>query len=116
MVPVHDQKTLPDASGMDERKARRRAASIAARLYGAVTAPCPVRVLDLTHLGCRVSASQLLSVGAFVTLELPHFTDVNGWVAWSLDGEIGLDFAHPLPPRVVDYILDRAAPSSQHSA
>ena len=116
MVPTHDPTTLPAASDMDERKARRRAASLAARLYSTVTAPCSVRVLDLTHLGCRVSTSQVLSVGAFVTLEVPHFTAINGWVAWSLDGEIGLDFAHPLPLRVVDYILDRAAPSSRHSA
>ncbi len=116
MVATHDPTTLPAASGMDERKAKRIAASIAARLSGAVTVPCPVRVLDLTHLGCRVSTSQVLSVGAFVTLALPHFTDINGWVAWSLDGEIGLDFAHPLPLRVVDYILDRASPSSRHSA
>jgi hypothetical protein len=38
---------------------------------------------------------------------VPKFTNVQGWVAWSSPTAIGVDFAHPLPSRVLEYIIEQ---------
>lgn len=65
------------------------------------------RIADITHLGCRIQADDLPSVGTYVTVVIPQFAGVAGWVAWRKNGEAGLDFGHPLPDAVLDEVLRR---------
>lgn len=103
---------LPDWLDLESRKAERVRIGLAAELFGNRTERTSVRVLDLTSLGCRVAAAPSVSVGAFVTVAIPYFTDISAWVAWSKKDELGLDFANPLPSRVVEHVIGLSARQS----
>lgn len=60
---------------------------------------------DITRLGCRVTLQQNISVGTFVTLAIPAFVELFGWVAWSGPHVAGIDFSHPLPPAVLEHVI-----------
>lgn len=60
---------------------------------------------DITRSGCRVLIHQRVSVGTFVTLAIPTFVEMFGWVAWSNDHALGIDFSHTLPPAVLAHVV-----------
>ena len=64
-----------------------------------------VHLTDLTYRRCCLSTKQGVSVGSFVTIHVPGYTEINGWIAWVKNGEVGLDFADPLPHAVTEYVL-----------
>lgn len=67
----------------------------------------PVRITDCTALGCRIKTPLTVTVGTFVHVAIPNFAEVPGWVAWSSSEAIGVDFSHPLPNRVLEYIIEQ---------
>ena len=69
-----------------------------------------VKVTDCTTRGCRIETDLGVTVGTFVQIIIPCFTDVQGWVAWSSPAAIGIDFAHPLPGKVLEYIIEKNDP------
>lgn len=85
-------------------------ASVAAEKFGT----CAVKVTDCTIRGCRIEANLNVTVGTFVQIAIPNFTDVQGWVAWSRPTAIGVDFAHPLPSRVLEYVIELNDPFLNH--
>lgn len=89
----------------DERKADRLRLSLPAQMSSDRFDTINVRLTDLTGLGCRLSTAERVSMGVFVTVHIPGFTQISGWVAWSEDGELGLDFANPLPDPVTGFIV-----------
>jgi hypothetical protein len=97
----------PAWQGKEQRHAVRIvvdwAASLAAEKFGTK----PVKITDCTNRGCRIESDLALTVGTFVQIGVPQFTDVTGWVAWSSPGAMGVDFSHPLPSRVLEYIIER---------
>jgi hypothetical protein len=97
--------------GKEQRQAVRIvvdwAASVAADKFGSKT----VRITDCTNRGCRIETDLAVTVGTFVNVIIPQFTDVPGWVAWSSPDAMGIDFSHPLPRRVLEYIIERNNPS-----
>lgn len=64
-------------------------------------------MLDITHLGCRIRIERAPSIGTHVSIVIPAFADVAGWIVWKADGEAGIDFAHPLPADVLAEIIRR---------
>jgi hypothetical protein len=46
-----------------------------------------------------------VTVGTFVTLAIPTFVEMFGWVAWSTDHALGISFSHALPPAVLDHVV-----------
>lgn len=92
---------------LEERKAVRIpvdwAATVAADKFGSET----VRITDCTQLGCRIETSLAVTTGTFVHVAIPNFADVPGWVAWSSPEAFGVDFSHPLPNRVLEYIIEK---------
>lgn len=108
--------SLPQASGYpawltrEERKAGRIAVKWNATLVSATSgeeAGCQMR--DITHLGCRIRMANAPSMGTHVTIAIPAFTSVAGWIVWQADGEVGVDFAHPLPDDVLTEVIRRNA-------
>lgn len=81
-------------------------ASIAADKFGSRA----VKVTDCTIRGCRIETDLSVTVGTFVQIDIPNFTDVQGWVAWSSSEAIGVDFAHPLPSKVLGYLIEQNDP------
>lgn len=78
-------------------------ASVAAEKFGSRA----VRITDCTNRGCRIETNLSVTVGTFVQITIPKFTDVQGWVAWSSPAAIGIDFSHPLPSKILDYIIEQ---------
>jgi hypothetical protein len=72
--------------------------------------PKRVRITDCTSRGCRIETDLAAAVGTFVHVALPLFTDVPGWIAWSSADALGIDFSHPLPSRVLEYIIEQNDP------
>lgn len=94
---------------LDERKLPRSPVQLRATLRCDKTPEWSVEVTDMTELGCRVAVPERLSVGTFVTLSIPTFVDVVGWVVWTTDAALGIDFSHPLPRGVLEHVVGRSA-------
>lgn len=100
----------PGWTGKEQRTAVRIVvdweASVAADKFDS----CAVKITDCSNRGCRVETDLGVTVGTFVQLAIPNFTDVQGWVAWSSPAAIGVDFAHPLPGKVLEYLIEHNDP------
>ena len=105
MTSRSSKPEYPSWLAEDERKAVRIpvnwAATVAADKFGIEA----VRITDCTRLGCRIETRLAVSIGTFVHVAIPQFAEVPGWVAWSSPEAIGVDFSHPLPNRVLEFIV-----------
>ena len=103
------QPEYPSWLAEDERKAVRIpvdwAATVAADQFGTEA----VRISDCTRVGCRVETRLAVTIGTFVHVAIPNFADFPGWVAWSSPEAIGVNFSHPLPNRVLEFIIEQNA-------
>lgn len=97
----------PSWLAADERKAVRIPVDWSATVTADKFDTQIVRIRDCTQLGCRIETRLAVTVGTFVHVAIPNFADVPGWVAWSSPEAIGVDFSHPLPNRVLEYIVGR---------
>ena len=120
MAPYPAPSTLPSWLVSDERQANRLPLSLPAQMSSNRFDMTAVHLTDLTYQGCRLSTEQGVSVGSFVTIHVSGFTEINGWIAWVKNGEVGLDFANPLPHAVTEHVLrlglSNAPPSEGHHA
>ncbi|MEG3166511.1 hypothetical protein U1701_18190 [Sphingomonas sp. PB2P19] len=89
----------------DERKAVRIPVDWLATIAAVKFETQPVRIVDCTTSGCRIETAFAVTVGTFVHVAIPKFTEVPGWVAWSRPNAIGIDFSHPLPNLVLEHII-----------
>jgi hypothetical protein len=107
MASRSSKPEYPSWLAEDERKAVRIpvdwSATVAADKFGTEA----VRISDCTRLGCRIETRLAVTIGTFVHVAIPNFADVPGWVAWSSSEAIGIDFSHPLPNRVLEYIIEQ---------
>lgn len=94
-----------DVSGLDERAERRVSLRLRAVLKCDKTPTQQVIATDFTRTGCRAVIQRRVSVGTFVTLAIPTFVEVFGWVAWSTDHALGINFSHNLPPPVLAHVV-----------
>ena len=106
LMSLHPAPAIPPGSPVDdERQATRLPLLLTAQMSSDRFEATAVRLTDLTGRGCRLSTAQLVSVGTFVTVHILGFTEIGGWIAWARDGEVGLDFANPLPDAVTGHVL-----------
>ena len=98
----------------EERQAHRVAVAWEGVLCSIGSAGRPCRILDFTHLGCRVQVEEAPSMGSRVGIVIPAFAEVVGWIAWRADGQAGIDFAHPLPDDLLQDILVRNSTQGEH--
>ena len=91
-------------NGFDERKAARVPLRLAVVMKCDKHPTQQVTLTDLTRFGCQVATHRRVTVGTFVTLDIPGYVDVFGWVAWTHGSKLGIDFAHALPPGVMAHI------------
>lgn len=94
-----------DVSSFDERAERRVSLRLRAVLKCDRTPIQEVIATDFTRTGCRAVIQRHVSVGTFVTLAIPTFVEVFGWVAWSTDHALGINFSHALPPAVLAHVV-----------
>ena len=93
---------LPAWLDINERQAERCPLDLAATIQTArELGEHPIRVLDISTRGCLLALPGGTIVGRYATVNLPNGLAVEGWVAWSKDDRLGLDFARPLPTGVL---------------
>lgn len=90
---------------VDERRAVRVPTELVAGLRWGEALPENVIVTDMTNFGCRIATICGVSIGTFVTVAIPEFVEIPGWVAWSTDTAMGVDFSHPLPDAVRAHVV-----------
>jgi hypothetical protein len=100
----------PGWTGKEQRAAVRIVVDWEASVSAAKSGTCAVKVTDCTVRGCRIETNLSVTVGTFVRIAIPNFTDIQGWVAWSSPAAIGIDFAHPLPSKVLEYLIEQNDP------
>ena len=93
--------------GKEQRQAIRLIVDCDASVSASAFDTKVVRVTDCTIRGCRIETDLALAVGTFVSISIRHFTEIRGWVAWSSPEAMGIDFSHPLPSRVLEYLIER---------
>lgn len=90
---------------VDERRAARVPTHMLAELRCDRASAEQVIITDMTNFGCRVTVARLVTIGTFVTIAIPDFVEIPGWVAWSTDTALGVDFSHPLPDAVRVHVV-----------
>jgi len=63
----------------------------------------PLTLSDLSPHGCNIGASHWsFRVGQFLSLKFANAAKVQGIVRWMRDGQLGIEFVHPLSAGVID--------------
>lgn len=101
------KSAAPGWTGKEQRIAARIVVDWEASVATGEGGSCAVKITDCTNRGCRIETYLAVTVGTFIRIAIPKFTDVEGWVAWSSPSAIGVDFAHPLPSKVVECIIEQ---------
>lgn len=107
MASVLKAAEYPAWLAQEERKAERVAVTWEATVRSLKSGDAACRILDFTHLGCRFRSEEPPSMGSHVSVIVPGFAEVAGWIAWRADGQAGVDFAHPLPDAVLQEVVRR---------
>ncbi|WP_380784416.1 hypothetical protein [Sphingomonas sp. R86520] len=100
----------PAWRGKEQRHAVRIVVDWAASVAADKSDARNAKITDCTNRGCRIETDLAVAVGTFVHVAVPQFADVTGWVAWSSAEAIGVDFSHPLPGKILEYIIDQTDP------
>ena len=107
---THHSSNSPSSwADIDERTADRHLLRIATKLFNHKAGALDVVITDLNNFGCRVTLSERIIIGSSVTMALTSSIEVIGWVAWSVDGAIGVQFAHAMPTALCEAIVAQAA-------
>lgn len=62
-------------------------------------------VCDLSPVGCGLVTNDRVAVGSFVEVVFDERIRPAGWVTWSRNGGIGVNFDYPLVPAAFEQIL-----------
>ena len=92
----------------ERRSVPRTAGGCSARLRPNEWSSIEVELMDFSKLGFRIATAALLSVGSFVSLEVPGIGHVKAKVIWRGDGECGAKFIQPIDLRHCEWIPEDA--------
>lgn len=92
-----------------------RRSAVRSRIHLAVSLITPAgdiysaTLTNISSLGFRIRSDYGVTLGRFLSVDVPELARYSGWVAWSHSGEFGLDVANPVPQKVIDHIVANAA-------
>jgi hypothetical protein len=105
-----DRSPLQPASFPDDRRAGARVRTYfpvsILTLGGEIS---PAFVTNASVSGFRIRSEYGVTLGRFLLVDVPSFTQYAGWVAWANAGEFGFELANPIPQAVIDHIVAMAA-------
>lgn len=67
---------------------------------------CHGRATDISEEGCRISVPVHISTGSFLHVAFSPSINAQGWVAWSKNGVIGVNFSVPMSSKAVGILSD----------
>lgn len=103
-----DAKGALGSSSSDQRAHERNPALLTAllRLEDDEDGPQQVRIRNLSERGLMAEPGYPVSVGTVAVLDLPGVGEVQGKVAWSAEGRIGIALDRSIDPLVVQAAVD----------
>ena len=102
-------------SGLDRRYSNRTAMSLPAVLVTSLADEHPAIIQNVSTLGFKLRSEYRVTVGRFLSLDIPGLTVYSGWVAWSYLDQFGFDVANAIPEPVIEYIIAMALQASEGS-
>ena len=96
---------MPQARRSELRASPRKAVSLTASLRQRGRPRTAVRVLDISHHGCRIEIAQGLSEDEWVWLAISNLETQYCRVAWARGEFAGLEFAAPLHSAVLERLI-----------
>jgi len=100
---------------LDCRYSNRTAMSLPAVLITSLADEHPAIIQNVSTLGFKLRSEYRVTVGRFLSLDIPGLTAYSGWVAWSYLDQFGLDVANAIPEPVIEYIIAMALQASEGS-
>jgi len=98
---------------LDRRYSNRTAMSLPAVLITSLADEHPDIIQNVSTLGFKLRSEYGVTVGRFLSLDIPGLTAYSGWVAWSYLDQFGLDVANAIPEPVIEYIITMALQASE---
>ena len=92
-------------SQSDSRKELRVQVHLESVLGSSMLGKRKVEWLDISNFGCRALCSLSLEVGTKVVLTMPGLAPIGAQIRWSRQGSLGLQFATPLHPLVLERLV-----------
>ena len=96
------REALTRATFEDQRRTLR--IPVSASLRGVSVDRSSATITDISPHGCQVKVMAYLEVDSYVVLTVPSFAPFGATVVWSDADAVGLQFAEPLHPAIVDHI------------
>ncbi|KQM96361.1 hypothetical protein ASE77_18900 [Sphingomonas sp. Leaf226] len=73
----------------------------------------PAIIQNVSTLGFKLRSEYRVTVGRFLSLDIPGLTVYSGWVAWSYLDQFGFDVANAIPEPVIEHIIAMALQASE---
>jgi hypothetical protein len=101
---------------LDRRYSNRTDMSLPAILITSLADKHPAIIQNVSTLGFKIRSEYGVTVGRFLSIDIPGLTTYSGWVAWSYRDQFGLDVANAIPERVIEHIIEMAVEAGEGSA
>ena len=75
-------------------------------LSGPTVLRCRATATDISEAGCRISVPTNIFTGSYLEVVFTSSINAQGWVAWSKNGVIGINFVVPLSSKAVAQLSD----------
>lgn len=73
-------------------------------------------IQNVSTLGFKIRSEYGVTVGRFLSIDIPGLATYSGWVAWSYRDQFGLDVANAIPEPVIKHIIAMAVQASEGPA
>lgn len=93
---------------LDRRNCTRRAISLPVTIVTGFGDTHAAIVQNVSSRGFNIQSEYGVTIGRFLSLDIPGLAQYPGWVAWSYLGGFGLEVANPIPEQVIEYIVAMA--------
>ena len=93
------------AAALGSRSTLRHPVALDASLSSSAVGRLQVKLTDISERGCQCERSTRLIEGSFIMLSMNGYTPFGARVVWVGTTSVGLQFAAPLHPSILDHIV-----------
>ena len=103
-------------NSLDRRCSNRTAMSHPAVLITSLGDKHSAIIQNVSTLGFKIRSEYGVTVGRFLSIDIPGLATYSGWVAWSYRDQFGLDVANAIPEPVIKHIIAMAVQAGEGPA
>jgi hypothetical protein len=101
---------------LDRRSSNRTGMSHPAVLITALGDKHSAIIQNVSTLGFKIRSEYGVTVGRFLSIDIPGLATYAGWVAWSYNDQFGFDVANAIPEPVIKHIIAMAVQAGEDLA